>query len=153
MPTLLALDNKPAKTSSGLEASIIILPLFLCGFLLARFAAPIFSLLPSCAFRARFGIPCPSCGATRVGLALAQGELLAALAYNPLFVIGVGILTLWSISRLRERWGGKTVTKNFLQKIFYKISGNSDQMVFRRRLRWLLIAAIVLNWLYSILSK
>jgi hypothetical protein len=126
-----------------LDASIMVLPLFLLGFLLARFAAPIFALLPACAFRAAFGFPCPGCGATRAGLALAQGELLAALTYHPLFVVGIGVLSLWSAMGWLEKLSGKEIRQAVAGKI---------QKKFLKRLRWLAISAMVLNWLYLIIS-
>jgi len=135
------------KTSNAisrpLEVSIIILPLFLLGFLLARFAAPIFNLLPACTFRTLSGIPCPGCGVTRAGLALANGELFSAFALNPLFVIGVGALSLSSAIEWLERLSGKTVVTNYFQKMLSKT-------LPRQWLRGLIIAALVLNWLYLI---
>jgi hypothetical protein len=127
----------PASAARPFDASFLILPLFLLGFLLARFAAPIFALLPSCTFRAAVGLPCPSCGATRAGLALARGELLTAFAYNPLFVVGLGILLLWSVWQMLERGLGKTIKFEILP---------------RRRLRGLVSGMIILNWLYLIVS-
>jgi hypothetical protein len=42
---------------------------------------------PRCPFHAITGLPCPTCGATRGGLALLGGHPLLALAYNPLAVL------------------------------------------------------------------
>jgi hypothetical protein len=139
----------PNSISRPLDASMIILPLFLLGFLLARFAAPIFDLLPACTFRAVVGLPCPTCGATRAGLALAQGELAAAFAFNPLFVICIGALTLWSAVCLLKRWKRKS-----LVEIFFKKAGvdlKQARIVAPQQFRWLLIGAVLLNWLYLIL--
>jgi hypothetical protein len=44
-------------------------------------------LFPHCPFHVITGIPCPSCGATRGGLALLRGHVLSALAFNPLAVL------------------------------------------------------------------
>jgi len=133
----------PDSTSRPLDVSIIVLPFFLLGFLLARYATPVFALLPACAFRAAFGFPCPGCGATRAGLALAQGELLAALAYHPLFVVCIGVLSLWSAKGWLEKLSGKEIGKAFAGKIQKKLL---------RWLRWLAISAMVFNWLYLIIS-
>jgi len=136
----------PLKTPDRpLDVSIIVLPLFLLGFLLARYATPVFALLPACTFRAALGFACPSCGVTRAGLALAQGELRLAFAYNPLFVIGLGILAIWSAKCCLEKLSGKEIKQAFADKILKKIRG--------KWLRWLAISAIVCNWLYLIISE
>jgi len=62
-------------------------------------AAP---LLPACPLHHLTGIPCPTCGSTRAGLALLHADLLGALALNPLatlagiaFVLGGVGAPLW----------------------------------------------------------
>ena len=46
------------------------------------------SHVPPCPFRVATGVACPSCGSTRAFEALAHGDLAAALAWNPLVVVG-----------------------------------------------------------------
>jgi hypothetical protein len=135
------------------EVNVIVLALLGLGFLLARFAAPFFALLPSCTFRSVFGFPCPSCGATRAGLALARGEWRAAFAYHPLLVIGIGVLALWSVVGLLKRRSGETATPNAVRIILVKIGVPADPVEFRRHLWWLALAAIAFNWLYLILAE
>jgi hypothetical protein len=144
----------PTRVSRPFDLSVIILPLMLFGFLLARFAAPLFRLLPACTFRQVTGVPCPSCGATRAGLALAQGDLSAALSYNPLWVISLGILFGWSAWRVFEIWGGKSIFSNpskRMAKIFSTCFKRTD-FKMQQRLRWVVISAIVLNWIYLIVA-
>ena len=62
----------------------------------------------TCPLRALTGIACPGCGATRAAAALLQGDLRAALALNPFFVLALGALfasgTVAAIApRLTER--------------------------------------------------
>jgi len=151
----------PDAIGRRLEASVIVLPVFLLGFLLARFAAPIFMLLPACTFRAAFGFPCPSCGMTRAGLALAQGELLTAFAYNPLLVMSVGILSLWSAGQWLEilrRKNSIAVLSSAAQRKLLRVYSRNG--IFRelnpvqseKWRRWLVISAIGLNWLYLIIA-
>jgi hypothetical protein len=137
------------------DVSVIILPFLLFGFLLARFAARLFNLLPACIFRQITGVPCPSCGATRAGLALAQGDLLVALSYNPLAVISLGILFGWSMFCVFEKWSSGAVSSK-LSKMMAKIFGAdyvSAKFKMRQRLRWLAIGAIILNWIYLIVTR
>lgn len=154
----------PNAIRRPLDASVVVLPLFLLGFLLARFAAPIFMLLPNCTFHAAFGFPCPSCGMTRAGLALAQGDFFQAFAHHPLFVISIGILSLWSAGQWLEILG----RKNFIalcfsevQRKFFRIYRRAEisrhpslsSTESRNWLRWLVISAMGLNWLYLIISS
>lgn len=51
-----------------------------------------------CPVRLVLGIPCPACGTTRAVLALAHGEWLASLRYNPLglpVAAGLLLVPLW----------------------------------------------------------
>jgi hypothetical protein len=45
--------------------------------------------LPACVFKAVTGLPCVTCGSTRALAALAAGEVLAAIRWNPLMTFGV----------------------------------------------------------------
>jgi hypothetical protein len=63
-------------------------------------------LLRPCIFRSLTGVPCPSCGTTRAAMAFLDGDIVAALAANPLaavsgliFVIGAPLAVLWAAAR------------------------------------------------------
>jgi hypothetical protein len=45
---------------------------------------PVLSFAPDCVFKGLTGIPCPTCGSTRSVAHLAHGDILSALAMNPL---------------------------------------------------------------------
>ncbi len=50
-----------------------------------------------CPFRALSGYPCPGCGMTRAFSALAHGEFLSAVIYNPLSpILFVAALLVWA---------------------------------------------------------
>jgi len=64
-------------------------------------------LLPPCIFRSLTGLPCATCGLTRCGLALAQGDWRMAFHWHPLAVLLIlctPILTAWD---LRRAWRGE----------------------------------------------
>jgi Protein of unknown function (DUF2752) len=74
----------------------------------ARFL-PVLGLTPSCVFRAFTGIPCPTCGATRSLVHLANGNLSASFSMNPaialltfaaLLMLAYDVATLFSGSRI-----------------------------------------------------
>jgi hypothetical protein len=46
---------------------------------------------PTCLVRLALGVPCPACGLTRAGLALAHGDLAAAQRFHPLAAALVGV--------------------------------------------------------------
>ncbi len=50
---------------------------------------PVLSLAPHCLFRKMTGFPCPTCGATRSVVHLANGDIAAAFVMNPLAAAGV----------------------------------------------------------------
>ena len=70
---------------------------------------PVLELMPSCVFRAFTGIPCPTCGATRSLVHLANGNLSASFSMNPaiallmfaaLLMFSYDVATLFSGSRI-----------------------------------------------------
>jgi hypothetical protein len=59
------------------------------GGVLFALAPRMLGRITACVFKARTGVPCPSCGSTRAMEALAAGDPAAAMAQNPLAVIAV----------------------------------------------------------------
>lgn len=62
-----------------------------------------------CPFRALTGWECPLCGGTRMGGALLHGDLAAAFAFNPVALIGLGVLAVVGAAWLVELVGGPRV--------------------------------------------
>lgn len=62
-----------------------------------------------CPFRALTGWECPLCGGTRMGGALLHGEIGAAFAFNPVALIGLGVLAVVGAAWLVELAGGPRV--------------------------------------------
>lgn len=52
---------------------------------------------PRCPFLALTGCPCPGCGATRALIQVAQGNLVAALHWNPLAAVGGGVAVGYNV--------------------------------------------------------
>lgn len=61
---------------------------------------PILSYAPDCVFRGLTGIPCPTCGSTRSVVHLAHGDILSALAMNPLTTLCLMAAIAYFISSL-----------------------------------------------------
>ena len=53
--------------------------------------------LPACEFKQWTGLPCATCGTTRLVRALAAGEFLAALSLNPLVFGGIALTVSWGV--------------------------------------------------------
>lgn len=94
------------------------------------------AVLPACPFRAAFGLPCVSCGATRAALALARGDLATALAFNPLAALA---------------WGG--VVGGGVAAGLAALAGRGVRQPSRAQVRWLRLlvpGAAAANWIYLI---
>jgi hypothetical protein len=117
-PTLLLLVFLPVALSLGL-----------------RLATLVGWPLPACGFREWTGIPCVACGGTRALLALTEGRWIEALAINPLAALaGIGAVVGGVLLLADARRGGSW---------FSWIQARAP----RRPLR-LVLAALVLNWVY-----
>lgn len=60
--------------------------------------APDFVLhLAHCPLRDATGIPCPTCGGTHAAVALAHGDVAAALGINPLVAVLALAMSVWAV--------------------------------------------------------
>jgi len=53
---------------------------------------------PVCHFRQWTGVPCPTCGSSRMVEALIGGDLFEALRWNPVALLTLGLLASWAIA-------------------------------------------------------
>ncbi|MCE5279481.1 MAG: DUF2752 domain-containing protein [Planctomycetaceae bacterium] len=87
-----------------------------------------------CLLRRLTGLPCPACGGTRCFLCLLQGDILAAVAYNPLAAVACALAAAVLGMRLIMR--------------------RQVQVQLRPRERLaavlVLVAAVLANWAYLI---
>jgi len=74
------------RNPGQIEFGIIYGSIALLALLAARLV-PIASIVPSCAFKGLWGVPCPTCGSTRAVVHLSHGEIAAALAMNPVVAL------------------------------------------------------------------
>ena len=95
---------------------------------------------PVCRVRQWTGVPCPTCGGTRMVEALLAGDPLRALAWNPLlFVVlaGVGAWATASALRFAFSW---PVWRPELEPV-------------ERRIGWVTgLSIVTAGWLYLVLS-
>jgi len=93
---------------------------------------------PRCFFRAFTGIPCPTCGSTRMFEELLSGNVVAALKLNPLmFVVGVGLVAWVTLSTLRL----------FLRVPSWRVILSARE---RGLVRILAVVALIVGWAYVI---
>jgi hypothetical protein len=88
-----------------------------------------------CAMKVKFELPCLSCGATRGTLRLFHGDLLGALAFQPMMISLYAAILLWGAISL---WG-------FIrrERVVIYLSDRED-LLFKA----VIIFAPILNWLY-----
>lgn len=93
---------------------------------------------PACQFRAWTGVPCPTCGMTRLAEALAGGDVLAAVAWNPLVFAGLTGVGLWAVA---------STVRLALGHPGWSVSFDGRE---RAGLRALAVAALILGWGYLV---
>jgi len=54
--------------------------------------------VPVCRLRALTGLPCPTCGSTRLAEELLRGHLLDAFAANPLVFLALAAVAVWAVA-------------------------------------------------------
>ncbi len=89
---------------------------------------------PSCMFKELTGIPCPTCGGTRLYYSLLNLNIIKALYYNPLIFFSLIFLFFYSIHDI-------LVILNLISPI------SINRVIFR----YLILVLILLNWIYLII--
>jgi hypothetical protein len=111
--------------------------------ILAIIGARIFSWLlpfaPPCIFRTITGIPCLTCGGSHCIVALSQLNPLASFLYNPLIMLSLVAMMLFSL--------GHGFAFIFRRRLAFTISNGE-----KRTLRLAIILLIAVNWAYLIIS-
>ena len=62
--------------------------------------------LPDCRFHDWTGLPCPTCGSTRMAESLLHGSVVEALSWNPLVFLGLTGVALWACASTIQRLFG-----------------------------------------------
>ena len=127
------------KNKRYLEFGIIFGVITVTGLIFLRLASTYVMRLPPCTFHSITGIPCPSCGATRSAILLAQGELITSLKLNPLFFLLYVCVMLWGLVSLILLFVRKKISikLNYLEA---------------RLIRWGVLVIVLLNWIYLIFA-
>jgi len=92
-----------------------------------------------CMFKALTGLPCPTCGSTRVLGHLAAGDLIGAVLLNPLAALASAGLVAWAVSDLVLAPSGRSLA--------VRVSPGTASM-----LRWGVAVVLVLNWVWLVAS-
>ena len=108
--------------------------------LLAAWIMPAVVLLPSCAFQGLFGIPCPTCGATRSIMYLAHGNIVAALAMHPLIAVSMVAAILYSLYSL-------ITLANGVPRVHIALTDQEKDV-----LRIGAVLIVLINWTYLIFT-
>ena len=100
--------DAPLARHLALATSVLIPATF---WFLLKNPGGVHDLAGPCLLEAWTGAPCPTCGGTKVAWLLGQGEILAALATNPLVAVALMTLALWAVgglvATLVPRWRRK----------------------------------------------
>jgi len=112
--------------------------ILLLGVALAAFWLHLGLPQPNCQFRGWTGLPCPTCGTTRMAEAVFDGDVLGALSWNPMVFLGLLGVAAWAV------W----VTGR-------RVLGLSDVRIIldaseRRIVRFTAVIALLSAWAYLI---
>ena len=99
-----------------------------------RFGLP----LPVCSFREWTGLPCATCGSTRMVEALLHGRILEAAAWNPLVFCGVALLC---------SWGALSATRLTFGLPAWRLVVDPGE---RRACGLLVVATVAADWIYLV---
>jgi len=125
---------KIKRTSHDIPFGLIYGTIALLALIAARLL-PVQDMLPSCAFKAFTGIPCPTCGTTRSLICLAHGDLPGAIGLNPVASLAIIAAILLFVHDMAALISGSRITVS----------------VTLREARWIssgAAVALLADWIY-----
>ncbi len=129
-------DFKKGEINIPLIYFIVLVSVTAGGFVFVKLG-----LMPpmECQFKEFTGYPCPTCGTTRLVLALYNFDLISAFKYNPfMFLLGV-ILGLWSLTGFLPVF--------FKKKLEISLTEKEKKIIIR-----VIVSLFFVNWLYLFLA-
>ena len=109
------------------------------GLLVVLLVPPVLHVLPGCLFQSATGVPCPTCGGIRAAVALAHGDPLRAVAWNPLAALAVlGLAVYLPYAWLTLAGVVRPIRTGWL---------SPPMPVW---LRWTLVVLLATNWIYLV---
>jgi len=150
------IQNREARIYRGCLILLPVLALFV--FLSCQGYSIPAQLLPPCLFHTLTGFSCPGCGCTRAVIALAKGELLASLCYNPgilycvvlylLFVLShtAAYISAMIIKKLPSRLQEPLQREKSLLHLLNRIHGMKAKPMYLYALIWLFLGFGVLRF-------
>jgi hypothetical protein len=126
--------NLTKRASGDIPYGLIYGTIALLALVAVRFL-PVQNVFPSCAFKAFTGVPCPTCGTTRLLMHLSQGDLFGALSLNPAVALAIVAALLLIVYDAAALYSGSRVVCSLTQREAVWIRSGTA-------------AALLANWFY-----
>ncbi len=94
----------------------------------------------TCMFKTITGIPCPTCGSTRVFADISHWDIISAFHWNPLVFLGGIVFVAWVFYGFYMLFSRKKI----------KVSLSKKESLF---LRGALLILFILNWIYLVMAR
>ncbi len=105
-------DRQPGEVPWGALAMATLTALPLGAWLVARGWLD----FGTCGLKELAGLPCMMCGATRATLELLRGDLLGALAFQPMTIVTYVFIVLWGLGSLAALASDRAVRWTFSER-------------------------------------
>jgi hypothetical protein len=128
------------KTPDQIEFGIIYGGIAIVALCVGRLL-PVLSIVPDCVFKGLTGVPCPTCGSTRSMVHLAHGDVMSAVAMNPLTALSMITALAYFIASI-------IMLVYDLPRVRYILSNREKNVM-----RMAAVMMLVMQWVYLIIQS
>lgn len=122
------------KETSLIFRTLILLPIAVAFYYIGNLSLGFQNGPSLCLFNKLAGFPCPTCGLTRSLYSLTTGDFWQSIRFNPLGLIVVFFLTLWTLGKVS------------ILSLFKRI----ESMKIERKTRHFILTSLLLFWGFNI---